>query len=87
MDHYVAVFNRAQSQSGTTGDDLQLPAWGEAEWRTLFGVTTPRPFKASEVVIQRGVADRAGGSASPAAARSESSCADRRRIPAASGKE
>ena len=59
MDHYVAVFNRAQSQSGTTGDDLQLPAWGEAEWRTLFGVTTPRPFKASEVVIQRGVADRA----------------------------
>jgi len=37
---------------------LQLPDWGDAEWRTLFAVTTPRSFKASEVVIQRGVADR-----------------------------
>ena len=59
MDHYVAVFNRVRGETGTPGDDLQLPAWGNAEWRTLFNVTTPRPFKASEVVIQRGVADRA----------------------------
>jgi CRP-like cAMP-binding protein len=53
---YVAVF-----MHGTTpGDDrLQLPNWGEAEWRALLAETTPRPFKASEVVIQHGIADRA----------------------------
>ena len=33
--------------------------WGDAEWRKLLAATTPRPFKASEVVIQRGVDDRA----------------------------
>ncbi len=54
MDH-VTVFNRGH---GAHGDDLQLPDWSEAEWRMLFAVTSPRPFKTSEVVIQRGVADR-----------------------------
>ncbi len=57
MDH-VAVFNRGRGERNAQGDDLQLPEWGDAEWRTLFAVTTVREFKASEVVIQRGVADR-----------------------------
>jgi CRP/FNR family transcriptional regulator, cyclic AMP receptor protein len=58
MDH-VAVFKRTRSEQHEHGDDVQLPHWSEAEWQTLFAVTTPRPIKASEVVIQRGVADRA----------------------------
>ncbi len=56
---YVAVFNRSRSEQSGQGDDLQLPHWSEENWRTLFAVTSTRSFKASEVVIQRGVADRA----------------------------
>ena len=58
MDH-VAIFKRTRSQQHEHGDDLQLPHWGNLEWQTLFAATTPRPFKTSEVVIQRGVVDRA----------------------------
>ena len=58
MDHYIAVFRRSAGDRGSSGDFLLLPEWGEAEWHKLLAVTTPRPFKASEVVIQRGVADR-----------------------------
>ena len=57
MDH-VAIFKRGRSLQHEHGDDLQLPDWGDAEWRALFDVTTVRTFKTSEVVIQRGVADR-----------------------------
>ncbi len=57
-DHIIA-FSGSAGERGEAGDDLQLPGWGEAQWRTLFAATTPRHFKASEVVIQRGVADRA----------------------------
>ncbi len=39
-------------------DRLQLPEWGETEWRALLAETTSRPFKGSEVVIQHGVPDR-----------------------------
>ena len=56
---YVAVFNRSREEQAHNGDDLQLPHWSEEDWRTLFAVTSGRSFKASEVVIQRGVADRA----------------------------
>ena len=55
---YIAVFHRA-ADAGGDNDSLLLPDWSAVEWRKLFAVTTPRPFKASEVVIQRGVADRA----------------------------
>lgn len=55
----VAIFKRARSLHHERGDDLQLPGWDEVRWRMLFAATTVRPFKASEVVIQRGVADRA----------------------------
>jgi CRP/FNR family cyclic AMP-dependent transcriptional regulator len=57
MDHYIPVFHRSAVDRGSSGDNLLLPEWGEAEWRKLLAATTPRPFKASEVVIQRGVAD------------------------------
>lgn len=58
MDH-VAAFRQACAQPRDHGDDLQLPQWSDAQWRALFAATTPRPFRASEVVIQRGVEDRA----------------------------
>ena len=59
MDRYIDVFRRSASDKGSTGDHLLLAEWGEAEWRKLLAATTVRPYKASEVVIQRGVADRA----------------------------
>lgn len=59
MDHYIEIFRRSAVDSSNTGDYLLLAEWGEAEWRKLLAVTTPRPYKASEVVIQRGVVDRA----------------------------
>ena len=55
----LAVFARSSDAAGGDDDRLQVPAWGEAQWSKLMAATTPRPFKASEVVIQRGVADRA----------------------------
>ena len=56
---YVATFKQACAQPREYGDDLQLPRWSDAQWQALFAATTPRAFKASEVVIQRGVEDRA----------------------------
>ena len=58
MDRYIAVFIRQAADPGKSGDALVLPGWREKEWRKLLAVTTPRPFKASEVVIQRGVEDQ-----------------------------
>ena len=55
---YLAVFHRKAGDIDDAVDYLRLPGWDEAEWRILLAAATPRPFKASEVVIQRGVADR-----------------------------
>ena len=55
---YIAVFQRQVDDVDDDADYLRLPEWGKAEWRKLLAATTPRPFKASEVVIQRGVDDR-----------------------------
>ncbi len=56
---YASVFRHNGDDSGnSTSEYLLLPEWGEEDWRKLFAVTTSRPFKASEVVIQRGVDDR-----------------------------
>jgi len=55
---YIEIFQRSASECGNDSDCLQLPEWDEAQWRKLLAVTTARPFKASEVVIQRGVVDR-----------------------------
>ena len=58
MDRYIEVFRHSASDKGNTGDHLLLAQWGEPEWKKLLASTTLRPYKASEVVIQRGVADR-----------------------------
>jgi CRP-like cAMP-binding protein len=49
----------AAAHAATEGDCLALPGWGASEWRKLLEGTTVRPFKASEVVIQREAIDRA----------------------------
>lgn len=38
---------------------MRLSQWDEPEWARLFSYTAERPFRASEVVIHRGTADRA----------------------------
>src|SRR3954471_2718491 len=58
MDRYIAIFRRSAGDSGNNGDHLLLERWAEPEWRKVLSATTPRPFKASEVIIQRGVVDR-----------------------------
>ena len=56
-DH-IAVFRSAASGVLPASDRLHLPEWSDADWNRLLGRTRPRPFRASEVVIQRGGADR-----------------------------
>ena len=58
MEHYVEVFQRNAGDTSASGDYLLLPGWGAIEWRKLIATTTPRPFKASEIIIQRGVDDQ-----------------------------
>jgi CRP/FNR family cyclic AMP-dependent transcriptional regulator len=56
---YVSIFSRSGNDTrNSEGEYLLLPGWREQEWQKLFAATTPRPFKASEFVIQRGVDDR-----------------------------
>lgn len=57
---YIGIFRRiADDSRNAESEYLLLPRWRDEEWRKLFAATTPRPFKASEFVIQRGVKDRA----------------------------
>ena len=57
---YISIFKRIADDPGyAEGEYLQLPGWSDQDWQKLFAATTPRPFKASEFVIQRGVNDRA----------------------------
>jgi len=57
---YLSIFRRIADDPGNAeGEHLLLPGWSDQEWQKLFAATTPRPFKASEFVIQRGVSDRA----------------------------
>jgi len=56
-DH-IAVFRSAAGGVLPASDRLLLPEWSDADWNKLLGHTRPRPFRASEVVIQRGGADR-----------------------------
>lgn len=54
---WIQVF--AGTDSGRQAPDvLRLQHWEDAHWRKLLACTTPRPFRASEVVIQRGATDR-----------------------------
>ncbi|MCW5576443.1 MAG: Crp/Fnr family transcriptional regulator [Burkholderiales bacterium] len=54
---WAAVFRRAESGHASP-DVLALPHWEDAHWGKLLQFTEPRPFRASEVVIQRAAADR-----------------------------
>ncbi len=59
MDRYIEIFRHSAGDPRSSGDILLLAGWGEPQWRKLFAATTVRPYRTSEVVIQRGVADRA----------------------------
>ncbi len=48
----------AATASRQTPDALELPGWRDEQWHSLLVHTTPRPFRASEVVIQRDASDR-----------------------------
>ncbi len=54
---WVSVFTRLQPDRHAP-DVLALPHWQEAQWHKLLANTTPRHFRASEVVIQRNASDR-----------------------------
>ena len=50
---------RAASGTLAGGDRLMLAEWSDADWNKLLDRTRSRPFRTSEVVIQRGATDRA----------------------------
>ncbi len=54
---WASVFMRAVPGNAAP-DLLALPHWGDAQWQKLLAQTTPRPFRASEVLIQRDATDR-----------------------------
>ena len=57
---YAEVFARlAAGSPSMPSDTLQLIEWGPDDWRKLLSGTTLKPYKPSEVVIQRSVQDRA----------------------------
>jgi len=56
-DH-VALFKGVASGARPVTDQLLLPEWGDADWNNVLDRTRPRPYRASEMVIQRGAADR-----------------------------
>ena len=55
---YVDVFVRESAATGAL-DSLVVPAWNHADWRKLLASTSVKPFRTSEVVIQRGTQDHA----------------------------
>jgi CRP-like cAMP-binding protein len=56
-DH-IAVFKFAEDGARPALDRLLLPDWTNADWNKLLNRTRPQPYRNSEVVIQRGAADR-----------------------------
>ena len=57
-DH-VALLKGVSSVAPPVTDQLLLPEWSDADWNKLLDRTCPRPYRASEVVIQRSATDRA----------------------------
>lgn len=55
---YIEAFMRHADAAGAL-DRLMLPHWDEAAWSKLLSSTTVKAFRTSEVLIQRGVEDRA----------------------------
>ena len=56
---FAASFAAPPAANAPAGDRLILPGWGVSDWRRMFEGTTAKPFKSSEVVIQRDAVDRA----------------------------
>lgn len=56
-DH-IALFRGVATGALPAGDHLLLPGWSDADWNKVLDRTRPRPYRASEVIIQRGAADR-----------------------------
>lgn len=56
-DH-IAVFKFSEDGARPALDRLILADWTNADWNKLFGRGRPQPYRASEVVIQRGAVDR-----------------------------
>jgi CRP/FNR family transcriptional regulator, cyclic AMP receptor protein len=54
---WISVFAQLKPDRATP-DVLALPDWNPDHWRKLLVHAEPRPFRASEVVIQRGATDR-----------------------------
>jgi CRP-like cAMP-binding protein len=57
-DHVALLKGVARAAPPAT-DQLLLPGWSDADWNKLLDHTRPRPYRPSEVIIQRGDADRA----------------------------
>lgn len=55
-EHIAALRAASSAPAGT--DRLHLGEWTDASWDKLLDHTRPRPFRASEVVIQRDATDR-----------------------------
>jgi CRP/FNR family cyclic AMP-dependent transcriptional regulator len=55
-EEHIAALRGASGQAA--GDRLLLPGWSDTSWNKLLDRTRPRRFHASEVLIQRGTADR-----------------------------
>ena len=53
---WVSVFTRLDPGRASP-DALALSHWNDEQWRKLLSHTSPRPFRASDVVIQRGGTD------------------------------
>lgn len=56
---HIQVFTAVKPAGTGGGDGLQLPQWGRDEWQKLLSHADARPFRTSEVVIQRGATERA----------------------------
>jgi CRP/FNR family cyclic AMP-dependent transcriptional regulator len=56
-EHIAAL--RAACKALAGSDRLRLAEWSDADWNKLLDRTKSRPFRESEVVIQRGAVDRA----------------------------
>jgi CRP-like cAMP-binding protein len=55
---YAAAFVQEGRQAAPGSDTLLLPDWRIDDWRKLLAGTTVRPFRTSDVVIQRGAQER-----------------------------
>src|ERR1700687_4412221 len=55
---YAAVFVQEGKRVAAGSDTLLLPEWRIDDWRKLLAGTTLKPFRTSDVVIQRGAQER-----------------------------